>query len=599
MTKKTVRIGSHAACWGDWPAATAQLLNGGKIDYLVGDYLAEVTMAIMAKAKKRKPGMGYATDFVTAVMKDNMKELKKQGVKVVVNAGGIAPLACRDALLKEAKKQGVELKVGVVLGDDLMDRTEEFRQRKVGEMFSGIPFPSKKSTMSCNAYLGAFPIAEALRQGCEVVITGRVVDSALVLAPLIYEFGWGHNEFNKLAAGTLAGHLIECGAQSTGGLFTDFERVQSWLNIGYPIVEVEESGDFVLGKPPNTDGLVCFGSVCEQMLYEIQDPGAYHVPDVACDFTQVKIEEIGTDLVRVTNVRGNPPTDCYKTCTTHSTGWKFTVGAVIVGHDAATKARRTGETLLQRWSAKLAKARVPPFSETRVETIGGGEFFKTDAAQSRECMCRISVRHKNPMVFKLLKREIACIGVSMSQGHVNGAGSGVTEVVSSYMHLEPKNGITATVDLNGTITEVPVPTDGGFTQSASTTVQPTLARPASDYGATCKMPLLSLCYARSGDKGDKANIGLIARRPEFLPVLRHAVTAEAVKQYFSHNCKGDVIRYDLPGTHSMNFLLDKVLGGGGTTSLHADPLAKSYGQVLLGMEIEAPKAWLPRIKSCL
>lgn len=598
MPKKTaVRIGSHAAMWGDWPGATPQLLKGGKIDYLVGDYLAEVTMAILAKAKKKNDKMGYATDFVNSVMNGNMKELKKQGVKVVVNAGGIAVIACRDALLAEAKKQGVSLKVGVVLGDDLMDRTNEFRSRGVQEMFSADAYPTAKATMSCNAYLGAFPIAEALAQGCDVVLTGRVVDSALVLGPLIYEYGWGHKDFDKLAAGTLAGHLIECGAQSTGGLFTDYERVESWVNIGYPIVEVRDSGVFTLSKPPNTDGLVCFGSVCEQMLYEIQDPGAYHVPDVACDFTQVKMKEIDTNVVEITNVKGRPPTAFYKTCTTHSNGWKWSAGSVIVGHDAARKARRTGETLITRFKTLLKKVGAPDFLETRIETIGAGEFFKEDADRAREVLLRVSLRHVDKRVFFLLRRQVACIGVSMNQGHAQGAGAGMTQVVSSYMHLEPKAGIIAKVDVDGKVTEVPVPTDGGFTASASDDCTPVAA--AAPQGPTVPMRLLELCYARSGDKGDKVNIGLIARRSEYLPLLRHAVTAEKVKEYFSHNCKGEALRFDLPGTNSMNFLLDKCLGGGGTSSLHSDPLGKTYGQVLLGMKIEVPVAFAPRLHARL
>lgn len=601
MTKK-VRIGSHSAMWGDWPKATAQLLNGGNIQYLVGDYLAEVTMAILAKQKARKPETaGYATDFVTAVMKTNMKELKKQGVKVIVNAGGIAPLTCRDALLAEAKRQGIELKVGVVLGDDLMDRTDEFRNRKVCEMYSGQPFPGKKTTMSCNAYLGAFPIADALRQGCEVVITGRVVDSALVLAPLIFEFGWTFDMFDQLAAGTLAGHLIECGAQGTGGLFTDYERVENWANIGYPIVEVEASGQFIVTKPPNTGGLVCFGSVCEQMLYEIQDPGCYHVPDVACDFTQVCLTEVGDGTVRVSNVRGLPPTDTYKVCTTHSTGWKYHVSMVVVGHNAADKARRTGETLLIRYQQLVKEAGLPAFTETRVEAIGGGEYFRNcpAQAQSREVLMRISCRHPNKKAFGLLKREVASVTVSMPQGWSLGGSEGITEVVSSYMHLEPKNSVTAAVDVHGVLTKSPVPTTGGFTKSASESVVAVKAVDPNSLGRTMKIPLLELCYARSGDKGDKANIGLIARRKEYLPVIRNQVTAEKVKEYFSYKCKGEVVRYDLPGPGAMNFMLDQTLGGGGTTSLHADPLAKTYGQVLLGMEIDAPVAWQARIKSAL
>jgi hypothetical protein len=558
-------------------------------------------MAICAKAKKKNPARGYATDFVTACMRDNMRAIKRQGVKVCVNAGGVNALACRDALSAEAQKQGVELKIGVVLGDDLMHRTDAFRQRGVREMYSHAPYPPADAVMSCNAYLGAFPVAEALRQGCDVVITQRVVDSALILGPLIYEFGWTHEEYDLLASGTLAGHLIECGAQCTGGLFTDYERVRSWVNVGYPIVECEPCGAFTVTKPPRTDGLVCVGGVAEQMLYEIQDPGAYHVPDVACDFTQVHIVQCGEDRVRVTQARGQAPTAFYKTCTTHANGWKWAQSGVIIGHDAALKARRTGETLLTRFNALLAEKGYPAFAETRVETIGGGEYFRGDAERSRECMFRIAARHADKRVFGLLRRQVACVGVSMSQGHVGGGGGGLTEVVSSYMHLEPKSSITATVDVDGRVTPVPVPITGGFVRSACETNTNVVAEAALvDACETVAVPLLELCYARSGDKGDKVNIGLVARRPEYLPLLRAQVTAARVQQHFAHFCQGNVLRFDLPGVHAMNFLLDRTLGGGGTSSLHADPLGKSYGQVLLGMRVQAPRHLVrPRLTASL
>lgn len=215
MSASSVRIGCYSAAWGDSQMSAPQLLAGGNIKYLVGDLLAEVTMAILAHKKAKDSTKGYATDFVW-MMKSNMVQIKKQGVKVVVNAGGINPLACRDAVLREASAQGIELKVGVVLGDDLMDAAGEFSRAGVTEMFSGAPFPADDTLMSCNAYLGAFPIAQALREGCEVVITGRVVDSACVLGPLIYEFGWTETQYDLLCAGTLAGHLVECGAQATG-----------------------------------------------------------------------------------------------------------------------------------------------------------------------------------------------------------------------------------------------------------------------------------------------------------------------------------------------------------------------------------------------
>merc|ERR1719361_560014 len=222
-----VRLGCYSAAWGDTNMSAPQLLKGGRIQYLVGDLLAEVTMAILSRKKKQNPARGYATDFVF-MMAENMREIKRQGVKVVVNAGGLNPESCRDEVLKHAKKQGIELKIGVILGDDLMPMQDTLREAGTKEMFSGKPFPSVKELMSCNAYLGAFPVAEALKQGCDVVITGRINDAAVVVGPLIYEHGWQPSDYDLLAQGTLAGHLVECGPQCCGGLFTDYEAVESW-----------------------------------------------------------------------------------------------------------------------------------------------------------------------------------------------------------------------------------------------------------------------------------------------------------------------------------------------------------------------------------
>jgi hypothetical protein len=568
-----------------------QLLNGGNIKYLVGDLLAEVTMAILARKKAQNPKKGFATDFVF-MMKENMKEIKRQGVKVVVNAGGLNPESCRDEVLKYAKQQGIDLKIGCVMGDDLLPIQDELRASGIKEMFSGNAFPAKKQLMSCNAYLGAFPIAEALRCGCDVVITGRVVDSACVLGPLIHEFGWTPSCYDLLAAGTLAGHLVECGPQCSGGLFTDYEAVESWVNIGYPIVEVHSDGIFTVQKAPGTDGLISYGTVCEQMLYEIGDPGAYHVPDVACDFTQVQFDEIDTNVVKVSGCKGQPPTDTYKCVATFSNGFTWTPMFTFVGHDAARKAKRVATTLLTRWRAILQKAGKEDFSEVRIETIGAGQFFRQDN-QGREAFLRLGVRHQDRAALGLVSREWASSGTSFAQGQCGGGGSfAPTPTISAYLFLLPKKGLINTVVVGDSTTEFPVRVDGGFVSSASERVLPVSAQ--APVGPTVRLSLLDLCWARSGDKGNFANIGLIARRPEYLPVLRHQVTPERVKEYFAHNIKGNVTRFDLPGSASMNFLLTDTLGGGGTSSLHSDGLAKTYGQVLLQMEIDAPVEWANR-----
>lgn len=571
--KDSVRIGSYGAMWGDTTMSAPQLLKGGKVNYLVADYLAELTLAIMASQKMKNPDAGYASDFVKT-MGTLLPEILKQKVKVVVNAGGLNVESCRKALLDMAKKKNLSVKIGIVSGDDLSSRTEEFEDAK--EMFTGQNFPPM--VLSANAYLGAFPIAEALRAGCDIVVTGRVVDSALVLGPLIHEFGWGPTDLDKLSQGTLAGHLVECGAQGTGGLFTDWKDVQSWVNIGFPIVEVKPGGDFLLTKPPNTDGLVRPAGTAEQLLYEIHDPGAYHVPDVACDWTHVNIEQTAEDTVRVTGARGLPPTDTYKVICTYPNGVKFTSMGTVVGHDARSKAQRIGHTLMTRWRSMVKANGHDDFTESRVETFGG-DF---------ENSFRMSVKHPNRKALEPLMRECAAASVSMAQGGMVMPGS-ISPVVSAFMFLKKKSEVDSFFDVGDGPVKSDVRTDGGFVESASLHVVGVEAKAPT--GAVVSTKLRHLCWARSGDKGDAANIGLIARRPEYLAVIRHEVTTERVRMFFQPDCRGNVERFDLPGISAMNFLLHDTLGGGGSTSLHMDPLAKCYGQRLLEMEILAPVEW--------
>jgi hypothetical protein len=275
-----VRIGCGAGFWGDSPEGPAQLVRKGDIDYLVMDYLAEITMSILARMKAKKPELGYATDFVTMVMKPLAKEIAAKNIRVVTNAGGVNPEACRDALEAVFAEQGVKLKVAVVRGDDLSARADAYRAAGVREMFSGAAMPDRLA--SVNAYLGAFPIAKALDAGADVVITGRVVDSAVVLGPLIHEFGWKPTDYDLLSAGSLAGHVVECGVQATGGIFTDWKLVaDDWDDMGFPIAECAADGSFVLTKPKSTGGLVSTGTVAEQIVYEVGDPRRYILP--GCD----------------------------------------------------------------------------------------------------------------------------------------------------------------------------------------------------------------------------------------------------------------------------------------------------------------------------
>lgn len=596
MSEKSVRIGSASGFWGDTAIAAPQLLERGDVQYLVFDYLAEVTMSIMAGARARDPAGGFATDFVQITMKSLLPRLAARRVRVVANAGGVNPLACRDALARVATELGVPLRIGVVLGDDLGARAHALRAAGVTEMYSGEPFPS--SVASVNAYLGALPIARALDAGCDVVITGRCVDSAVTLGVLIHEFGWRDDDWNRLAQGTLAGHLVECGAQCTGGLFTDWESVPDWENIGFPIVEAAADGSFVITKPPGTGGLVTPATVSEQLLYEIGDPRAYLVPDVTCDFTGVRFEQAGEQRVRVTGARGLPPTSSYKVSATFVDGFRNTAVLVIGGEQAAAKARRTGQAILNRTVQMLERLQLPGYTETRIEVLGAEDMYGACARpDAREVVLKIAVKSPSKASLDLFAREFAPAGTSMAPGTTGlvGGRPSPSPVIRLFSFLIGKAGVPVELDVDGQRTPVAIPAGGGFDEASlgpAIRFGPPDAVPAPDWP---RVPLIRLAHGRSGDKGDKANVGVIARSPEYLQWISAWLDPERVARHFAHNAPSRVERFDLPGSGAINFLLHDVLGGGGMASLRTDNLAKAYAQVLLSIEVPVPPAIAARL----
>jgi hypothetical protein len=593
MTREVVRIGGASGFWGDTALAVPQLL-GAELDYLVFDYLAEVTMSILAAQRAKDPDSGYATDFVQIMMKEALPTLKQRGIRVVANAGGVNPLACRDALLVLAGELGIALKVGVVLGDDLRARADEFTAAGVTEMFSGAAFP--KRVASINAYLGAFPIARALDAGCDVVITGRCVDSAVTLGVLIHEFGWTGQHLDQLAQGTLAGHLIECGAQGTGGLFTDWEQVPDWENIGFPIIEAFADGRFVITKAAATGGLVTPASVAEQMLYEIGDPRAYIVPDVVCDFTEVRMVQAGEQRVDVSGAVGRVPTDSVKVSATFADGYRNTGFLTIAGEQAAAKAHRTGQALLARMSTMLAARGLPPFSETRIEVLGAEDMYGAHARpDSREVVLKLAAKSTSKDSLELFAREFAPAATSMAPGTLGlvGGRPSPTPVVRLFSFLWPKRKLTIEIDVQGERSSVALapgePLDLESLPPARRHVDAAIAPTPQ------MLPLIALAHGRSGDKGDKANIGIVARRPEHLAWLSAWLTPERVAAHFAHRAPSKVERFDLPGIGAINFLLHDVLGGGGMASLHTDNLAKAYAQVLLAMQVPSTVTHHPQM----
>ncbi|MEE9161334.1 MAG: acyclic terpene utilization AtuA family protein [Candidatus Neomarinimicrobiota bacterium] len=363
-----VRIGNGQGFWGDSVDAPVELVTGGPLDYLTLDYLAEVTMSIMQRQKRRDPQRGYAADFVE-LLRRVLPFCRDKGVRIIANAGGVNPAACLAACRDVVSELGLEgLRFGLVSGDDILPRLPDLMAQgeELANLDTGEPLRTvQDQVVSANVYLDTFAIAEALGQGADVVITGRCTDPGLVLGPAIHEFGWGPEDWDLLAAGTVAGHILECGAQCTGGIFTHWQEVPDLAHVGYPIAEVSPDGGVVITKHEGTGGMVTVDTVAEQLVYELGDPRQYITPDVVVDFTSIRLEQAGPDRVRVSGVQGSPATDTFKVSINTATGWKASGQLTISGPDAEAKAQRVADIV---W-ARLRSAGCD-FDETITETIG-------------------------------------------------------------------------------------------------------------------------------------------------------------------------------------------------------------------------------------
>lgn len=590
--KSVVRIGCGAGFWGDSAEGPTQLVDSGEIDYLVLDYLAEITMSLLARARIKDPKAGYATDF-PALLASLATRIKSDAIRVVTNAGGVNPQACKAAIEERLEALGIDLKIAIVTGDDLLPRAAEFGHLR--EMSSGNPMPPRLWSM--NAYLGAFPIVAALEAGADVVITGRCVDSALALGPLIHEFHWAADDYDRLSAGSLAGHIVECGVQATGGISTDWEETSSdWHDMGFPIVRCEPSGRFTVTKPAGTGGRVVPATVAEQIVYEIGDPEAYLLPDVTCDWRDVRLTSLGKDCVEVTGARGRTPTDQYKVSATYQDGYRCTSMMMIGGVDAVRKAEAVAAAILKRTRRLLEARGHDDFLRTDVEILGAEANWGAHSRRrdTREVVLKLAVHHADKAALQLFGRECIPSATAMSPGITGFAGGRPTPIplVRLFSCLVPKSDVRIEVD--GRLIDSAVAVVGASPEAD----QPASPAPpiAPPHGACTRLHLIDIAHGRSGDKGDTANIGILARHPALLPVLRSQLSAEAVKQHLAHFVLGPVQRFDMPGLNGFNFLLLAALGGGGVASLRHDPQGKMLAQILMDFEVDVPDALLELLR---
>jgi hypothetical protein len=409
----------------------------------------------------------------------------------------------------------------------------------------------------------------------------------------VHEFGWSLSDFDRLSGGSLAGHIIECGAQATGGLFTDWEDVPDWANIGYPIAVIDEDGAFDVIKPQGTGGLISQGTVSEQLVYEIGDPAAYLLPDVTCDWRSVAIQEVEDGRVRVTGARGHAAPETYKASATWQDGYR--VGAVwtIIGEAAAAKAEKVGEAVVSRVSNLLSQAGSAPFTETSIEVIGSESSYgaNSQARGAREVLLKVAAKHADPKALELLVREFTSAGTSMAPGFTGMGGNRpkVMPLVRLFSITVDKAIVDPQirVEVDGQAASLPEPPARSSVGNPEIDTEQAMPAPIDETALT-PVPLIELAWGRSGDKGNHANIGIIARRPEFLPYIRHALQPDFVSALFGHYAPAEVHRFDLPGIHGLNFMLLDVLGGGGIASLRNDPQGKGYAQILLGVSVPVP-----------
>ena len=591
---KTIKIGNAGGYWGDDPSALERQVNGGRLDYITMDFLAEITMSIMQKQQSRDPEAGYAKDFI-GMLKPILKKIVADKTTIITNAGGINPKSCANAIMNLGKELGVEPKISIVYGDDIIGDIDEvmkkgasFQNMETGEEFNSV----KDKIEAANIYFGAAPVVEALKDNPDIIITGRVTDTGITMAAMVHEFGWSLDDWDKLAHGIVAGHIMECGTQATGGNFTDWEKVESFDNVGFPIVEVSETGEFTVTKHEGTGGLVSVDTVREQLFYEMGHPGAYITPDVIADFTTIHLEQQSPGRVRVSGVKGYAPTPLYKVSMAYEDGFKAQGSIIISGPNARAKAETFAKIFWNRCGTD--------YLETSTEYVGWNacqrSLVKRD--DGNEILLRLGVRAEDEKTIRKFAKLIPSLILSGPPGvAVLGGVPRPQKVVSYWPALLSKDICHPYIAKfeNGQLVDEKMVTNtatGNFVPDDQATTVAVKANASIEDVIAEQKPnwvlLSELCLGRSGDKGDMCNIGVMARDQASYDYLKTYLTAQRVKNFFQELCQGTVTRYELPNMLGFNFLLDSALGGGGTKTLRLDAQGKTFAQALLAQRVPKP-----------
>ncbi len=584
---RIIRIGNAGGYWGDDPDALRRQVKGGELDFLTMDYLAEITMSILNKQRQKDPEFGSARDFLHH-LEPVIEDVMERGIRIVTNAGGVNPDVCARNIAEMADKYGLKPKIAIVDGDNILEDLDElvkrggdFSNMETGESFEMI----RDRVTAANLYSGALPVVKALQEGADIVVTGRVTDTGITLAPMIASFGWSLEDYDRLASGIVAGHILECGAQSTGGNFTDWEKVPSFTSMGYPIAEVSEDGSFVITKHDSLDGLVSLDTVREQLLYEMGDPLNYITPDVIADFSAIQLAKDGPNRVRVSGVKGRAPTDLLKVSMAYRDGFKSYGTILISGPDARQKAEKFNDIFWKRVDME--------YEDQLTEYVGSNACHRHLAPQAEpgEILLRFAVRDHDRDKLTPFRRNLAALILS---GPPSVAVTGGTPPVRDVISYWPALVHQSIADWRLRVyqgCELLMEESGGWPETGGTMETPDHIGEdelTEFSGPTERAPLSRIALARSGDKGDTCNVGVLARSPEAWAWLGRTLTPDRVKMLYGDLVLGDVVRHPVKNLLAWNFLLHEALGGGGTRSLRVDAQGKTLAHALLMQEFDIP-----------